>query len=110
MDLTLVIRNAFPLDGDFVKPIVREQSLAEAVDFVRVVGQTLVLTVLSDGMRRLAEHSGIPLSRMLFFGDAIYPGGNDDPVRSSGIDAIAVRDVAETKTALAALLACMGSR
>jgi phosphomannomutase len=52
----------------------------------------------------------MPSSRMLFFGDAIYPGGNDDPVRSAGIDAIAVRDVAETKTALAALLACMGSR
>ncbi|AMU92910.1 hypothetical protein ATM17_40235 (plasmid) [Sphingopyxis macrogoltabida] len=48
MYLTLVFRNTFPCDGDFVKPIVREQPLAEAVDFVRVVGQTLVLTVLCD--------------------------------------------------------------
>ncbi len=48
MDLTLVIRNAFPFDGHFVKPIVREQSLAEAVDFVRVLGLTFILTVLSD--------------------------------------------------------------
>jgi HAD superfamily hydrolase (TIGR01484 family) len=59
------------------------------------------------GMRRLAEQSGIPFSAMLFFGDAIYPGGNDYPVREAGIDTIAVRDVAETRTALLAIVACM---
>ena len=59
------------------------------------------------GMRRLADHTGIPFAAMLFFGDAIYPGGNDDPVRQAGIDTIAVRDVAETRTGIRALIACM---
>lgn len=59
------------------------------------------------GMRRLSEESGIPQSAMLFMGDAIYPGGNDDPVRTAGIDVIPVRDVAETRTAMIAILACL---
>lgn len=59
------------------------------------------------GMRRLSEESGIPQSAMLFMGDAIYPGGNDDPVRTAGIDVIPVRDVAETRTAMMAILACL---
>jgi phosphomannomutase len=69
-----------------------------------------VLTVSSTDMRKLAEHSGIPFAKILFFGDAIYPGGNDEPVCKVGIDAIAVRDVAETRTAISTLLACMRSR
>ena len=38
-------------------------------------------------------------------GDAIYPGGNDDPVRAAGIDSIKVRDVAEIVTAITAVIA-----
>lgn len=59
------------------------------------------------GMRRLAHISGVAFTEMLFFGDAIYPGGNDYPVRQAGIDTIAVRDVAETRTGIQALIACM---
>lgn len=59
------------------------------------------------GMRKLADHSGIALDDMLFLGDAIYPGGNDDPVRAMGVDSIKVRDVAETMTAVAAIVACL---
>lgn len=59
------------------------------------------------GMRRLSEESAIPQSAMLFIGDAIYPGGNDDPVRAAGIDVIPVRDVVETRTAITAILACL---
>jgi phosphomannomutase len=59
------------------------------------------------GMRRLAENSGVPPEQMLFFGDAIYPGGNDDPVRAAGIDSVCVRDVHETATAVSAVIACL---
>lgn len=104
-------------DPDFAKRRALQQELRTALPDLSInIGGSTSIDVTRQGidkaygMRRLAEHSGIPFSRMLFFGDAIYPGGNDDPVRSAGIDAIAVRDVAETKTALAALLACMGSR
>jgi len=29
------------------------------------------------GIKKFAEHNGIPLGEILFFGDKIYPGGND---------------------------------
>lgn len=58
-------------------------------------------------MRRLAEVSGVPTEDMLFFGDAIFPGGNDDPVRAAGVDSIKVRDPQETATAIAAVIACL---
>lgn len=59
------------------------------------------------GMRKLEEHSGVSQADMLFMGDAIYPGGNDDAVRQAGIDVIKVRDVTETATAIAAVIACL---
>lgn len=59
------------------------------------------------GMGRLASASGISFEAMLFMGDAIYPGGNDDPVRVAGIDVVKVRDPAETLTAITAVVACL---
>lgn len=59
------------------------------------------------GMRRLSEASGIGWDAMLFMGDATYPGGNDAPVRDAGIDTIPVRDVADTCTAIRAVIACL---
>ena len=59
------------------------------------------------GMRRLADYTGVPFSKMLFFGDAVYPGGNDNPVREAGIETIAVRDASETRTGILARIACM---
>jgi len=54
---------------------------------------------------RLAEHAKIDPGAILFLGDAIYPGGNDEPVRSAGIDSIRVRDPAETAAIVDALVA-----
>jgi HAD superfamily hydrolase (TIGR01484 family) len=59
------------------------------------------------GLRRLCEATGIRTSEILFLGDAMYPGGNDYPVSAAGIDAIAVRDVTETATAIRAVIACL---
>ena len=59
------------------------------------------------GMRRLCEHAGITFENILFMGDAIYPGGNDDPVRAAGVDSIKVRDVADTSVAITAVVACL---
>jgi HAD superfamily hydrolase (TIGR01484 family) len=56
---------------------------------------------------KLCEHSGVAREDILFMGDAIYPGGNDDPVRAAGIDSIKVRDPAETMTAISAVIACL---
>jgi phosphomannomutase len=48
------------------------------------------------GLRRLSEHSGIPLEEMLFVGDAIFPGGNDYPAHELGLETVQVRDPAHT--------------
>jgi HAD superfamily hydrolase (TIGR01484 family) len=59
------------------------------------------------GMRRLSEESGVPADAILFLGDAVFPGGNDYPVRAAGIDTIAVRDVEESKRVIEAIVACL---
>lgn len=60
------------------------------------------------GMERLAEISGIPKGDVLFFGDALYPGGNDAPVKEkAGIDSVQVYNVDQTKRALEAVILCL---
>lgn len=58
-------------------------------------------------VRRLIDQSGIAGDAILFLGDAIYPGGNDDPVRAAGYDTIAIRDVAETMNVVRGLIFCL---
>lgn len=59
------------------------------------------------GIERLAKETGTTVDRMIFVGDALYPGGNDAPVRRTGIVAIPVRDVDETKRIIEAITACL---
>ena len=44
----------------------------------------------------------------LFLGDAIFPGGNDYPAKTLGLDTVRVRDVAETKSVIGGLVAWLG--
>ncbi|KAF3766852.1 hypothetical protein M406DRAFT_69033 [Cryphonectria parasitica EP155] len=60
------------------------------------------------GIERLSEISGIPKADMLFFGDALYPGGNDAPVKdTAGVDSVQVYNVDQTKRALEAVILCL---
>ncbi len=56
------------------------------------------------GMRKLAKLSGFGLPEMLFVGDALYPGGNDAPVRDAGVATIAVNDISETKLVIETII------
>jgi phosphomannomutase len=58
-------------------------------------------------VHRLAEATGLSLADMLFLGDAIFPGGNDYPVKAAGVDSVKVRDIAETKCVVEAIIACL---
>ncbi|MET3725714.1 HAD-IIB family hydrolase [Sphingomonas trueperi] len=75
------------------------------------IGGTTSLDITREGVDkayaidRLVDYAAVPREAILFFGDAIYPGGNDDPVRAAGIDSVRVRDPAETATILQALIA-----
>jgi len=57
------------------------------------------------GVRKLSEHLHIPISDMLYVGDALFPGGNDEVVKETGIKTQAVKDPAETALVIKALLA-----
>lgn len=58
------------------------------------------------GLKRLRDESGVALERMLFIGDAIFPGGNDYPAKTLGLDVVRVRDPGDTLAAIAAIVAC----
>ena len=101
-------------DPDFAKRKAMQVILRRLLPDLSVnIGGSTSLDVTHQGidkayaMRRLAEHSGIATGDMLFLGDAIYPGGNDDAVRAAGMDTLKVRDPAETATALRAMLYCL---
>ena len=55
-------------------------------------------------MRQLAEHTGIPLTSMLFYGDRLDEGGNDYPVVAIGVPSVAVDGWEDTADKLDALL------
>jgi len=59
------------------------------------------------GIRKLRD-LGISLQEMVFIGDALFPGGNDYPVKEAGVVSIAVRGPDETKVVTQALIACLG--
>lgn len=56
------------------------------------------------GMRQLAEHTGIDLTAMLFYGDRLDEGGNDYPVLAIGVPSVAVAGWEDTADKLDALL------
>jgi HAD superfamily hydrolase (TIGR01484 family) len=58
------------------------------------------------GIRQLASTLKIDAADMLFVGDALFAGGNDFPVKTTGVATIAVRDAEETKRVIETLIAC----
>jgi phosphomannomutase len=62
------------------------------------------------GVEKLRDFLGVDFAEMLFVGDALFPGGNDSPVKRIGMDTIQVRDVSETKRVIEAVVACLGQK
>jgi phosphomannomutase len=60
------------------------------------------------GIHKLKEVLGIPIEEMIFVGDALFPGGNDEPARKTGVVCIKVRDPEETARVIEAVIACVG--
>ncbi len=56
------------------------------------------------GVRKLAEHIGVPISEMLYVGDALFPGGNDEVVKETGVRTRQVENPAETAQVIEELL------
>lgn len=49
------------------------------------------------GIRQISERLGIAIEKMVYIGDALFPGGNDEPAKKTGIESIQVKDPDETK-------------
>ncbi len=62
------------------------------------------------GIRKLRDVLEIPIKRMLFIGDALFPGGNDYPAEEAGAESIRVRDPLESARIIQAIVAFMESK
>jgi len=62
------------------------------------------------GIYKLRDILHVPIDDMIFIGDALFPGGNDHPACSTGVDCIPVVDPEHTKPAIRAIVSCLGSR
>jgi hypothetical protein len=58
----------------------------------------------SYGMRQIQKHLRIPIGRMLFVGDAIFPGGNDYAAVKTGVDYVPVKGPEQTKKLIRQIL------
>ena len=56
------------------------------------------------GIAQMEKYLGVIKKEILYFGDAIFPGGNDYPVKLAGVDCVAVSGYNQTKLELRALL------
>lgn len=61
------------------------------------------------GIRKLMDVFDVAMDEMIFVGDALFPGGNDYPVKQAGVLSIRVRDPNETKRVIEAIVACLAS-
>jgi len=60
------------------------------------------------GLRQITKYLGVKIKKMLFLGDAIFPGGNDYAVVKTGVDYIPVNGAEETKKIIVGLLDNVG--
>jgi phosphomannomutase len=100
-------------DPDFAKRK-RMQALLEKLipQFSVRLGGTTSIDVTKPGIdkaygiRKLRDLLGISIDEMIFIGDALFPGGNDYPVREAGVVSVQVRDSRETKRLIETIFAC----
>lgn len=58
----------------------------------------------AEGLKVLLARLGLPLTDMLFVGDAVFEGGNDYSPKVAGIETVGIKNPAETAFLISALL------
>lgn len=101
-------------DPDFSKRKKMQSYLAELIpEFSIRLGGTTSVDITRPGIdkaygiAKLEERLRIVKRKMLFVGDALFPGGNDYPVKAAGVVSIQVRDPDETKRVIEAIVASL---
>lgn len=69
---------------------------------VNIAGTTSIDVTAKDldksyGIKKMVEYLKVPIEKMIFIGDAIFPGGNDYDVLKTGIRTIKVEGPEDTK-------------
>lgn len=59
------------------------------------------------GILKLRDTLGISINEMIFVGDALFPGGNDYPVKEAGVVSVQVKNPDETKRVIETIAACL---
>jgi phosphomannomutase len=82
---------------------------------IRLGGSTSIDVTLPGidkayGIHKLRDVLKTSVKDMIYMGDALFPGGNDAPVRSTGAVCIQVRDPDETKRVIETIIACLDDR
>jgi HAD superfamily hydrolase (TIGR01484 family) len=94
-------------DPDFAKRKKMQSLLEDLIpEFSVRLGGTTSIDVTRPGIDKaygigkLQAILDIPKERMIFVGDALFPGGNDYPAKEAGVRCIEVRDPEDTKVAI----------
>jgi HAD superfamily hydrolase (TIGR01484 family) len=101
-------------DPDFAKRKVIQADLCQRLPGLSInMGGATSIDITREGvdkaygLKKLNEASGIALDKMMFIGDAIFPGGNDYPAEQLGLDVVKVKNVDGTLAAIAGIVACL---
>ena len=101
-------------DPDFAKRKVIQADLQQRLPGLSInMGGATSIDVTREGvdkaygLKKLRDASGIPLDAMMFIGDAIFPGGNDYPAKTLGLDTVRVREPKETAAVIEGIVACL---
>lgn len=79
-------------------------------DFEVRVGGTTTIDITKRGVdkaygiNKISEELQIPVAKMLFVGDALFEGGNDEAAKKTGVECRAVHNPEETKVVILTLL------
>ncbi len=79
---------------------------------VRMGGSTSIDVTLPGidkayGIGKMRDILGVPIAEMLYIGDALFPGGNDYPARSTGARCIQIAGPNETKRVIETIVAML---
>ena len=98
-------------DPDFNKrKYLQEQLIKKLPEFEVKIGGTTSIDITPKGMdkaygvSKLIEYLKVDINDILFFGDAVYPNGNDYPVFLLGVETVKVLNPEETKRILTELM------
>ena len=96
-----------PLQAALLKRLPEFSVRVNATSSIDITGSGITKAY---GIRRLSEILSMPISEMLYVGDALFPGGNDEIVKETGIETRSVTGPDETADVIKKIIAEAGGQ